>query len=30
VAELVAGSGREVELTAGRGGAFLDVIYREG
>jgi cytoplasmic iron level regulating protein YaaA (DUF328/UPF0246 family) len=30
VAELVAASGREVELTAARGGAFLDVIYREG
>jgi cytoplasmic iron level regulating protein YaaA (DUF328/UPF0246 family) len=28
VAELVAASGREVELTATRGGAFLDVIYR--
>jgi cytoplasmic iron level regulating protein YaaA (DUF328/UPF0246 family) len=29
VAELVASSGREVELTAGRGGPFLDVIHRE-
>lgn len=29
VAELVAASGREVELTAGRSGTFLDVIYRE-
>jgi hypothetical protein len=30
VADLVAASGREVELTTGRGGTFLDVIYREG
>jgi len=30
VAELVAASGREVELTAGRGATSLDVIYREG
>jgi len=29
VAELVAASGREVELRAGRGAAFLDVIDRE-
>jgi cytoplasmic iron level regulating protein YaaA (DUF328/UPF0246 family) len=30
VAELVAASGRAVELTPARGGAFLDVIYRDG
>jgi cytoplasmic iron level regulating protein YaaA (DUF328/UPF0246 family) len=29
VAELVAASGREVELTTGRGGTSVDVIYRE-
>jgi cytoplasmic iron level regulating protein YaaA (DUF328/UPF0246 family) len=30
VAALVAASGREVELTTGRGGASLDVILRDG
>jgi cytoplasmic iron level regulating protein YaaA (DUF328/UPF0246 family) len=30
VAELVAASGQEVELTTGRGGASVDVIYRAG
>jgi cytoplasmic iron level regulating protein YaaA (DUF328/UPF0246 family) len=30
VAEIVAASGREVERTTGRGGATIDVIYRDG
>jgi hypothetical protein len=29
VAEIVAASGREVELTEGRGGSSIDVIHRE-